>query len=361
MKILCVIDSLGSGGAQRQLVNLAVGFKEKGHEVSFLVYHSINFFKDILDEKDIIVHECIESNYITRLLKIRRFIRNGNYDSVLSFLEVANFICEFAGIPRRKWKLIVGERSANPKILKSLKLRLYRWVHLLADHVIANSNANIEMIRRINPLLKEKKCHVIYNIVDFERWKPDPDYQFRKNGKLHIIVVASHQYLKNLNGLIEAVALLNEDERKQLHISWYGGIRNDDSKDKGIEKIERLKLRGIFHFYDPTLQIHSKVKEADALGLFSFYEGLPNSICEALAAGKIIISSRISDNSILIGEETFLFNPNSIIEIQRTLKHLLKISQYEFESISMNNVLRARYLFNNEAIIDKYLKLLGMA
>ena len=39
MKILCVIDSLGSGGAQRQLVGLAIGFKERGHEVSFLVYH----------------------------------------------------------------------------------------------------------------------------------------------------------------------------------------------------------------------------------------------------------------------------------------------------------------------------------
>lgn len=29
MKILCVIDSLGSGGAQRQLVNLALAFKDK--------------------------------------------------------------------------------------------------------------------------------------------------------------------------------------------------------------------------------------------------------------------------------------------------------------------------------------------
>jgi len=38
MIILCVIDTLGSGGAQRQLVNIAIGFKERGHTVSFLVY-----------------------------------------------------------------------------------------------------------------------------------------------------------------------------------------------------------------------------------------------------------------------------------------------------------------------------------
>ena len=35
MNILCVIDILGSGGAQRQLVNIAIGFKERGHTVSF--------------------------------------------------------------------------------------------------------------------------------------------------------------------------------------------------------------------------------------------------------------------------------------------------------------------------------------
>ena len=35
MKILCVINSLRPGGAQRQLVNLGIGFKEKGHEGGF--------------------------------------------------------------------------------------------------------------------------------------------------------------------------------------------------------------------------------------------------------------------------------------------------------------------------------------
>src|SRR5690606_17490758 len=102
MRILCVIDSLNSGGAQRQLVNLAIGFKEEGHDVAFLVYHKLDFHKKILDEKNISVNYVVESNYILRMLKMRRFIRNGNYDTVLSFLEASNFICEISGFPRRK-------------------------------------------------------------------------------------------------------------------------------------------------------------------------------------------------------------------------------------------------------------------
>ena len=210
MKILCVIDSLGSGGAQRQLVNLAIGFKGKGYEVSFLVYHSINFFKETLDENHIAVHEIIDPNYVKRLLKMRRFIRKGEYDSVLSFLEAANFICEISGLPWRKWKLVVGERSANPTILKSFKLKAYRWFHPLADYVVANSHANLSLIQKINPLLPKKKCQVIYNIVDFEKWKPDENYIPLKEGKLRIIIAASHRYLKNLNGLVEAVNLLSD-------------------------------------------------------------------------------------------------------------------------------------------------------
>src|SRR5690606_7473545 len=119
MKILCVIDSLGSGGSQRQLVELAKGFKEKGHEVSFLTYHNINFFIPELDNHKITVNTIIEPNYIKRLLKIRKAIRNHQPEAVLSFLEAANFITTLSGVPYRKWKLVVGERSANPAILKS--------------------------------------------------------------------------------------------------------------------------------------------------------------------------------------------------------------------------------------------------
>ena len=46
MKILCVIDSLGSGGAQRQIVNLACGLKKKGHDVDVFVYFpEFSFFR----------------------------------------------------------------------------------------------------------------------------------------------------------------------------------------------------------------------------------------------------------------------------------------------------------------------------
>ena len=43
-RILCFIDSLGAGGAQRQLVNLAFGLKKRDYIVSFLVYLVDDFY-----------------------------------------------------------------------------------------------------------------------------------------------------------------------------------------------------------------------------------------------------------------------------------------------------------------------------
>lgn len=358
MKILCVIDILGSGGAQRQLVNLAIGFKEQGHSVSFLVYHHHNFYLDVLNQNNIPVHEIIEPNYFKRLLKMRRFIRKGKYDAVLSFLQAANFICEIAGLPHRKWKLVVGERSANPAILKSFKLKAYRWFHLLADHVVANSHENIKMVRKINPLLSKQNFHVIYNTIDFEKWKPDAGYTSYKNRKFKMVIAASHRYLKNLNGLVEAVNRLSEVEKQKLSIDWYGSDGYDQSKVDALKKIELYKLTHIFHFYEPTPLIHEKVQQADAVGLFSHHEGLPNTVCEGMAMGKPVIASNVSDVPLLIKNKKFIFDPKSPNEIAHTLSELLNATEKELGKAGEENRKNAVKLFNNDRIIETYLKLL---
>lgn len=359
MKILCVIDELGSGGAQRQIVNLALSFKDRGHNIEFLVYHSDNFYYDILKKSDIEVVEVIENNYLKRILKMRKVIRNGKYDAVLSFLEAANFISTLAGFPYRKWKLVVGERSANPNIFKSFKLKMYRWFHLFASSVVANSYENIKMVKNINPVISEKKLHVIYNLIDFEGWKfNEMDYTYRNTGKFNLTVVASHQYLKNLNGLIEAVNLLNDQEKNSLIINWYGGDRSDNSKVEAINKISMYKLDKIFIFHEPTLQIASKVNQADAIGLFSFYEGLPNVVCEAMANQKAVIASDISDVGLLI-EERFIFDPNNPENISQKIRLLLSLDEADLREIGKNNYNSAISLFDKENIVKKYISIMS--
>ena len=53
MNITLLIDSLGFGGAQRQIVNLAIGLKNAGYNVSMICYRRDNFYLSILKDLDI--------------------------------------------------------------------------------------------------------------------------------------------------------------------------------------------------------------------------------------------------------------------------------------------------------------------
>lgn len=358
MKILCVIDSLGSGGAQRQLVNLAVGFKEKGHDVSFLVYHSINFFKIILNESDISVHEIIEPNYLKRLLKIRRFIRSGGFDSVLAFLEAAGFICEIAGFPCRKWNLVVGERSANPAMLKSKKAKFFRLFHLFSDYVVANSHENLKMVYKVIPFLPKNKGKVIYNSLDLEIWKPTDDYIPFKDGKFNITIAASFGDVKNLHGLIDAVNLLSENKKEKLQINWYGNENQPGYLNIARKKIEALKLENQFNFFPPSLEIIRNMQTADAIGLFSFYEGLPNAICEGMALGKPVIATNISDIPLIVKNPELLAVPTSPKSIALALEYYIDLTPEQLIEEGKCNRLKAEKIFNKNIIVNEYISLL---
>lgn len=356
MKILCFIDSLGSGGAQRQLVELAKGFKEKGHEVLFLTYHEINFFKHELDAVHIPVKTVVEPNYLKRTFKIRKAIRKEKPDAVLSFLEGANFMATLAGFPSRKWKLVVGERSANPNILRSFKLRMYRWFHLFADYVVANSNSNLKIVRKINPLLPNKKCKVIYNMVDNNKWSVDDSNQNFQNEKFNIVIFASHQYLKNAKGMIEAIHLLSDDVKAKIIIDWYGGKSPDNSYNETIALTEQYNLHHIINFYDSTDLVKDIMISSNAVGLFSYYEGLPNVVCEAMMLGRPVIASNVSDVPNFL-QENLIFNPSDSNDIAKVIHYLITLNRVQLMNIGNQNLNVAKELFEKNKIISSYTNL----
>jgi glycosyltransferase involved in cell wall biosynthesis len=363
MKILCVIDCLGSGGSQRQIVELALGFKEMGHHVSFLTYHNIEFYNPILINAGIAITCVQEKNYLLRLIKMRRFIRAGNFDGVVAFLEGPNFICEFAGLPYKSWKLVVSEGSANPNIFKSFKHLFYRLFHVFADFVVANSYANMKIIQKINPFLSRAKCKVIHNIIDFNKWKPLETYVPRKNKRLELIVVASHQYLKNLNGIVEALSMMSEEEKSRIKIDWYGDKLTepyfDNSYVEGLQKIQDYHLDHIITFHPATNPILPKIQEADALGLFSYYEGFPNVICEAMACGKPIVCTSVSDLPDLLSyNKNLLCDPADPKSIKQAISYLINLQIDELVQIGQKNVEIAKKIFMKEKNVTEYLQLL---
>lgn len=359
--LLFFISGLGSGGAQRQIVELAVGFKSIGYSVRFLIYQKkwSEFYYQYITNHAIEIDRIYEDDYLKRIYKVRRYIRSHKFDVVIAFLEAPSFMAELAGFPNRKWKLIVGERSADPAKRSSLKLRFFLKHHRFADYIVANSYANIDIVKEVASGISSKKFKVIYNMLDAERLLPCENFTFRKEGKMNLLIASSHRYLKNLNGLIEGVYLMEPQYRDNLRISWFGNSKFDASLQDGLKKIQSYNLQDIFSFYKETLDIYDYMREADAVGLFSFFEGLPNAICEGMYMGKPIVATRVSDVPLLVEDNVngFLCEASSPSSISNALTLLMSCSVNELSEIGKRNAQKAKGLFDKTKILNDYEKL----
>lgn len=306
MKIVLFIDSLTSGGAQRQLCSLARLLQSDGHNVSVLVYYPLNFFEsELLSNPKIPIHKIQWKGQCERFFGVRKFVCSEKPDIIISFLYVPCFLAELVRlVSPHRFKLIASERNHNTGATKRND-----WIrlgfHSLSSVVVANSHVQAHWLFRHAPWLR-KKIQVITNCVDLEHFKPNASKEeLREGSVLNMVVVGRYEAQKNGLALIEALARYNAErgELPRIQVDWYG---NDSDPASGLlvtmrERIGALNLEGLLRLHAPSEDIVSVYHEADALCLVSLHEGCANVVCEAMACGIPAIVTDAGDNKYLLG------------------------------------------------------------
>jgi glycosyltransferase involved in cell wall biosynthesis len=356
MKLLCVIESLASGGAQRQLVMIGCGLKARGHDVEFFTYYPSGHFKPQLDSAGIPVHLHLKkSRFSLRpLLALRSRVRDGRFDVVVAFLQTPVLYAELVGLMGRDWGLVVGERSADPALLAGWK-RLIRWPHRFADAVVTNSHSNRLLLERGWPRLASK-LSTIYNAVDLDRFRPASAGLSASNG-LAMVVVAGYQRNKNMLGLAKALLLFRDSGGHGLVVDWFGATQpNGAPLAEARAFVEKHGLQETLRFHPPKEAIETEYQRCDVVGLFSEYEGLPNVVCEAMACGKPVIMSDVSDARHLIadGHTGILCDPAAPASMAQALHRFTAMSPDERLAMGRAARARAEALFAPEKVLDAY-------
>lgn len=358
MKVLFLSPNLGreGGGAERQIVTVGCLLKDAGFDVEYLYYADGDFYAPILEEKQIPIKCKLLPNYLKRMFYVRTFIRKGNYDVVISFLETPNFLNNFAAVGGKSWKVITGERSAQKRTFLSRKGKIFCWFQRYADYIVCNSDNAKKLWITYYPQY-ENKLVTIYNNVTLR--SVSSSYIPKRDGRAHIVVAASYQNVKNAIGLVNALALLNEQERGKIHVDWYGkkviAATGTKEYDDACNAIEKNGLQDVITLHEGTTEIHDRMNEADAVGLFSKYEGLPNAICEGMMLGKPIVMTRVSDYATLVDDSNgFLCDWDSSETIKNALLRLINLRKDELLEKGKNSKTRAERLFSKERIIKQW-------
>lgn len=356
-KILCLIDSLGPGGAQRQLVGLAKFLKIRGYDVQVICYHDNDFYvDDILNNGVPYVFLKKAQSTIFRMWYIARYIRNVNPDIVISYLETPSICACVARIFNNKFKLIVSERNTSQQTERKEKIRFN--IFRLADFVVPNAYAQEDYIKQNFPFLS-KKTVTIPNFVDLEFFVPPINRSQRTIPE--VVVAASIWASKNTLGFIDTVAAL-KDKGYKFHVSWYGlNTTWLDYIDQCKRKIKSFKLEEYIELKEKTSNIKEVYQDADFFCLPSFYEGTPNVICEAMACGLPVVCSDVCDNPryVMDGKNGFLFNPRNTDSIVSAFEKLFNLDEKSYKSFCQRSRKKAEEKLSKELFISSYINLIN--
>ena len=159
-KIVLFIDSLGSGGAQRQIVNLANFLTENNYEVHLLIYESNLFYKDNLS-KNVILKVFEDTSKFKIILKLSKYIKKNNIKKCYQFFKCSIYYYFICKNPNSIFfKVFVSIRSDKISTLKNsvFLLTLFRF----SDKIIVNSNNTKNMLLKHFGFSKKKNyCDLI--------------------------------------------------------------------------------------------------------------------------------------------------------------------------------------------------------
>ncbi|MBR1461769.1 MAG: glycosyltransferase family 4 protein [Prevotella sp.] len=357
-RILCLIDGLGSGGAERQMTGLAVMLKEKGYRVDLVAYHEEKDFYVTLAREGGIEPVFLEvgPSQWSKVKAVRRYIKQqGGYDWIIAYKPGPNAIGCILKLLGMRFKLIVSERITDREVGRKKNLfRLYRFT----DYIVPNAYSQGEFLSKTFPWMT-KKIVPITNFTDTNYFKPA---ESSESDIFRVLTVARVAKQKNVLGYLDAIALLKKRGVERIHFDWYGNVERgqDDYAQECYAKVKELGLDEQIAFHLSTSEIVNKYQECDMFCLPSLFEGFPNVLCEAMSCGKPVACGNVCDNARIVanGKNGLLFDPTKVEEIADALQEIINMPEEKRQEWGRNSREIAVELLSKEAFVNKYIEVI---
>jgi glycosyltransferase involved in cell wall biosynthesis len=327
---LFLISNLGLGGAERQLVHLAVGLKERGWEATIASMSPLVHpeFEALLKETGIslaVLQDSMSAKVVTlgrALGAAIPLVRRQRPSAIVGFMPhgalFARVLGRVMGVP-----LIVTSlrsiRSTRPWHDRAL-VATRSFDHKVVANSLAAANAQIAA-----GVVEAQKCRVIYNGFL-------PDETERRDGEreeqtaftwLHVAVFRTEKGHANL---LEAARIVARERPFKLLLAG-DGPRLEDMKARAAE----LRLGDRVEFLGKRTDVAALLNLSDGFVLPSMYEGLPNALVEALAAGVPAVATDAGGTPEVLrdGEMGYLVPPEDPKSLAAAMLRMMDLSRDE--------------------------------
>jgi len=297
-RIALFLRTLGGGGAERVLLNLASGFIQHGLDVDLVV--SAGEGLDLWTIPDgVRVIDLNAPRLSASLSALIQYLRRERPHALIPSLHYANEVALVAkylsGVPT---KVLIPEHNFLSRELKShergsrkwLIPLAMRWLYPLADAVVAVSQGvatDLEMLTG----LPSDRIHTIYNPVILpdlqERAQAPLDHPWFKSGEPPVILgVGRLEPQKDFPTLIRAFAQVRKIRPARLVILGWG-----PDLPQLEDLIQELNIEADVDLPGFVSNPIPYMAKASVFALSSAWEGLPTVLIETMAMGLPVVST----------------------------------------------------------------------
>ncbi len=348
-RIIHIITSLGSGGAEHMLYKL-LKYSDKDkyyHEVISLLDEGIYGKK--IEKLGIRVH-CLKlnkKNLVTSLIKAISISRN--FDLIDTWLYHADLFGFIIGKVLLRKKLIWNIRHSNldKQANKSTTLKIVKMNSIISrfvDCITYNSNKALE--NHIKFGYKNKNSVVIPNGFELDKFKFKLESRIkirkelglRKEQKV-IITVGRWDIQKDYYTLIKA---LSEVKKYNKDFKMIMCVTNLDYFNKELTRlIDEYELKDNIILLGRREDIPDLLSAADIYISSSLGESFSNSIGEAMACELPCIVTDVGDSRVIIGDNGKVIEAKDYLSMSRAL-----LTYIQDSNLTRNKKARIRVMDN---------------
>ncbi|MCA9083632.1 MAG: glycosyltransferase [Planctomycetaceae bacterium] len=341
-RISLIIPTLDQSGAERQLTLLAMGLRQLGHSVEVIALNRGGFYEEILRGVGIpvrVLEKRFRFDPLT-FFRLRRCLHASTPDIVQSFLFSANTYVRLPGVAPKSAKIIVSERCVDTW-KSGWQLAIDRQLRNRMAAMTANSQSVADFYHQ-SVGVAEEKLVVIPNGVEInsdaspvastgdDHTSPNgsglrAELGLSSTAKL-VGFVGRFAPQKRLTDLVWAFQLLH-----QVVDDVYLVLIGDGPERDELAKFARgLGCRERIFFAGHRQDARECLRQLNAFVLPSSFEGMSNSLLEAMACRVPVVVSDIPPNRELVTHEQsgLVFPVGDSPEIMKSCKRILENSEF---------------------------------
>lgn len=329
MKILHIIPSLETGGAQQLVADLVPLFNSFPNcETTIIVFKttSSDIEKNLLAKgiKIIPLHTSLRSPLA--ILRLRKYIKEA--DVIHAHLFPANYYAVLANLGFKKPLFFTEHNSHNRRREIKLLRPLEKFFYSQYNKIICISDATLTELKDwIGENISKGRLEIVSNGIDIDRFRNSTPHNveelFGKDG-IPILMISRFSRAKDQATVIRALKFVSDP---QIFVVFAGEGPTLESIKK-IADDEGLKDRVVF--LGNRNDIPDLIKSS-AIGVqSSIWEGFGLTVVEMMAGGLPVIASDVEGLNKVVEGAGLLFKTEDPSDLANNIEYLLKDDNAEY-------------------------------